>query len=69
MEGDRLMPITQTIDVSQLSGEARRVFDAYYRSRGIYERTVAAMGRVPRYRVTMASTTTAKIGDDKRRTP
>lgn len=58
----------QTIDISQLSGETRRVLDVYDRSRGIYERTLAAMGRVPRYRETAASTAAVKVGDVKYRT-
>jgi len=62
------MPIKQTIDVSQLSETTQRVLEVYDRSRGIYERTIAAMGRVPRYRVTMASTASVKITDVKHRT-
>jgi hypothetical protein len=62
-----MVTTTQTIDVSLLSGEARRVLDLYGRSRGIYERTLAAMGRLPRYEVTVAGTTSVKIGDVKLR--
>ncbi len=60
-------PTPPPVDVSQLNSEAKRVFDVYRRSREIYDRTTAAMGRAPRYRVTMSNTTTVRIGDDKLR--
>jgi hypothetical protein len=57
---------TQPVDLSQLDNEATRVLDSYRRTRGIYERTEAAMGRVSRYRVTLATTTAVVIRDGKR---
>lgn len=54
------------IDLSTLSGEARRVLDVYSRSRSIYQRTMAAMGRTTTYRVSVASTAVLKVGDVKR---
>jgi len=59
---------TENLDLSQLESEAARILDVYRRSRGIYERTMAAMGRVPRFHVVAASTATAKIDDVKYRT-
>jgi len=59
------MPTTTTepIDVSRLDSETTHIIDTYRRVRGIYERTEAAMGRVPRYRVTMSTTTSVRLGD------
>jgi hypothetical protein len=59
------MTTSEIIDLSQLNDVTRRVMDIYGRSRGIYERTMAAMGRVPHFKVTMASTATVKIADVK----
>ena len=59
---------TQRVDVSQLDERTTHIFDVYDRSRGIYERTLAAMGRLPRYRVTEATTASVKVGDVKHRT-
>jgi hypothetical protein len=49
-----------------MSAEARRVLGVYGRSRSIYRRTVAAMGRVAKYHVTIATTADLKAGDVKR---
>src|SRR5258706_219264 len=54
---------TTLVDLSQLTDGALRVLETYRRTRGIYERTSAAMGRTARYQVRMASTTTVRIGD------
>ncbi|HXI12943.1 MAG TPA: hypothetical protein VNM92_09880 [Thermoanaerobaculia bacterium] len=62
--------LTQLLDTSTLAPEAKRVLDVYRRIAGIFERTSAAMGRVPKYRVTMSNTDTrVRIGDDGRQTP
>ena len=49
---------TNTTDVSSVEDNIRSVADTYRRVRGIYQRTEAALGRIPRYRVTIASTST-----------
>jgi len=37
--------------------------DMYRRVATIYERAAAAMGRVPKYKITMSNTRTVRIGD------
>ena len=59
---------TERVDLSQLDKKTMHIFDVYRRSRGIYERSEIAMGRRVGYRVSMASASGAKVGDE-RKTP
>ena len=68
METHIVTTATEKVNLSQLDEKTMHIFDVYRRTRSIYERTVIAMGRVPRYRVTMATTTAVRIGDGQQRT-
>ena len=55
---------TDKLDVSQLSADVEHVFETYRRTRDIFERTSAAMGRIPRYRISASTTITPiRVGD------
>jgi hypothetical protein len=51
------------IDQSIVDPRIVKTMDMYRRVATIYERAAAAMGRVPKYKITMSNTRTVRIGD------
>ena len=52
---------TQLLLGQTLDPRLQKIYDVYQRTSGIYQRTKEAMGRSPKYRVTVSSTTSIRL--------
>lgn len=53
------------LDAAMQNPSVQKTYDVYNRTASIYERTNAALGRVPRYRITNSTTTATVIRNEQ----